>query len=299
MTPNGSTGRCITVKPCRSRPGRQRAVRGQRQDGRSGAGDDGRNACRAERVDQSRRLRIGRPPVLLVQPVRGGGQQQARTLCESENGERGTASGERGIRERNHVGKQPARRGGGRFDLRDERDGRNAGVRIDPYSVESVVVIPRDDESSEQARRRVVRVPLHAGRDLQQRIALGGDVAARERRGSRRARDDGGGGTAEAARVRDRVAAAQVQPARVRRRTPRTRDAGHGRRDAARRGARRPRPRRPRPSGRPGRRRRPPRRRAPGRGPASRTPARGSPTTPGPGPGPRRAYPRSTPRGGR
>jgi hypothetical protein len=85
-------------------------------------------------------------------------------------------------------------------------------VRIHPYSVEPAVVIPRDDESSQQARRRVVRVPLHACRDLQQRVTLGGDVAARECRGGSRARDDGGGRTAEAARVRDRVAAAQVQP---------------------------------------------------------------------------------------
>ena len=73
----------------------------------------------------------------------------ARALCESENGERGAASGERGVRERNRVGKQPARRGRGRFDLRDERDGRDAGVRVDPYSVEPVVV--------HSTRRRILR----------------------------------------------------------------------------------------------------------------------------------------------
>ena len=89
-------------------------------------------------------------------------------------------------------------------------------VRVEPYSVERAPSpgIPRDDESAQQARRRVVRVPLHPGRDLQQRIALEGQVATGERRGRGGTGDGGGGRAAEAARVRDRVAAAQVQAGR-------------------------------------------------------------------------------------
>ena len=49
-------------------------------------------------------------------------------------------------------------------------------MRVESYSVEPVRLfpagLPGDDESAQQAGRRVVRVPLHPGRDLQQRVAL-------------------------------------------------------------------------------------------------------------------------------
>ena len=127
---DGSTGSGSTVNPCRSTPGRQRAVRGQRQDGRSGAGDHGRNARARSASTRAADSGIGRAPVLLVQPVRGGGQQQVGALGEGEHRQRGAASGERRVRERNLVGQQPPRRGGGRLDApRRARPGRSPGAR--------------------------------------------------------------------------------------------------------------------------------------------------------------------------
>ena len=267
-------------------PGRQRPVRGQRQDGRSGAGDHGRNARRPQRVDQSRRLRIGRPPVLLVQPVRGGGQQQVRAPVKARTASAvrlpvnaASASGTR-------VGQQPPRRRGGRLDApgRARRE-RSPGARRPVQRRTGRPFPTRPTRSTNPPSRLAAALsacPSMPAVSCSNVSPLGGDVAAREHRGRgrarRRRRRPNCPGRARAGSRCGSAGAAR----RARRRTPsNARRMARTTRCRSSRGTPAPPPRRPRPSGRPRRRRPRPRRTAPAPARGCRTPARGWPTTPG------------------
>ena len=102
---------------------------------------------------------------------------------KARHGERRAAAGERRVRQRDPVGQQPACRRGGRLDVRrPARPGAIAGCassRTASNRSGIPAVVPGDDEPAEQAGRRVVRVPLHPGRDLQQRRRAPGSGRAR------------------------------------------------------------------------------------------------------------------------
>ena len=89
---------------------------------------------------------------------------------------------------------------------------------VESYSVKPLRGIPRrlprDDEPAEQTGRRVVGMPLHTGRDLQNCVALQLGVAPGEHDGGHRAPDRSGRGAAQPPGVRDGVAAAHPQAGR-------------------------------------------------------------------------------------
>src|SRR5690606_29787474 len=187
---------------------------GQRHDGGTGAGDDGRYAVRAQAFHQGGALRHGRGAVLLVQAVLGGRQQQLGAPGQGLDEQGGTAGVGGGGDVRDGAREQAAR-GFGEDRLPGDEDHRDDGRRgFHADRAGGAGVHPGQGEPAEQAGRDVVGVALDLGGEFEQRgVVQFGVGAYGYGAGGDDPGADGGRGGAESAAVRDAVGAHDLEAA--------------------------------------------------------------------------------------